>query len=49
MSMSTFLTLFVVPSAYLILNAGAERLGSWLTGRKPVAASTERIAVETTH
>ena len=48
MSMSTFLTLFVVPSAYLILNAGAERIGSWLTGRKSVAASTERIAVETT-
>jgi multidrug efflux pump subunit AcrB len=34
MSVSTILTLFVVPSAYLIFNAGAERLGAFLTGRK---------------
>jgi multidrug efflux pump subunit AcrB len=29
---ATFLTLFVVPSAYVILNHGAERLSSFLTG-----------------
>ncbi|MBU1700115.1 MAG: efflux RND transporter permease subunit [Candidatus Eisenbacteria bacterium] len=34
LSMSTLLTLFVVPSAYLIINKAAERLGSWLTGRR---------------
>ncbi len=33
LSVSTLLTLFVVPSAYLIVNAGAARLGAWLTGR----------------
>jgi multidrug efflux pump subunit AcrB len=49
MSVSTFLTLFVVPSAYLILNGGAERLAEWLTGRRSSvsAASPERVAVET--
>jgi len=32
LSVSTILTLFVVPSAYVIFNASAERLGNWLTG-----------------
>ena len=32
LSVSMLLTLFVVPSAYLILNDGAERLGEWVTG-----------------
>lgn len=35
LSVSTLLTLFVVPSAYLILNRLAEQLGVWLTGRRP--------------
>jgi len=35
MSVSTLLTLFVVPSAYLILNTAAERMLNFLTGRKP--------------
>jgi CzcA family heavy metal efflux pump len=35
LSMSMALTLFVVPSAYLILNTGAERLAIFVTGRKP--------------
>jgi multidrug efflux pump subunit AcrB len=30
---ATFLTLFVVPSAYLILNGAAESLMHWLTGK----------------
>ncbi|HSH44691.1 MAG TPA: efflux RND transporter permease subunit, partial [Longimicrobiales bacterium] len=32
LSVSMLLTLFVVPSAYVILNGAAERLGAWLTG-----------------
>jgi Cu/Ag efflux pump CusA len=32
LSVSMLLTLFVVPSAYLIFNAGAERLGAFVTG-----------------
>src|SRR5690606_16997005 len=35
---STLLTLFVVPGAYVILNGTAERLMHWLTGRR-----TERV------
>jgi hydrophobe/amphiphile efflux-1 (HAE1) family protein len=35
LSMSMALTLFVVPSAYLILNTAAERLVIFVTGRKP--------------
>jgi hydrophobe/amphiphile efflux-1 (HAE1) family protein len=35
LTVSTLLTLFVVPSAYLILNGGAERLVTWLTGHVP--------------
>jgi len=32
--LSAALTLFVVPSAYLVLNRGAERLAAWLTGAR---------------
>ncbi|HST62310.1 MAG TPA: efflux RND transporter permease subunit [Longimicrobium sp.] len=32
---STLLTLFVVPSAYVILNGGAERLGAFITRKPP--------------
>jgi CzcA family heavy metal efflux pump len=32
LSVSTLLTLFVVPSAYVILNGAAERLMRWMTG-----------------
>jgi CzcA family heavy metal efflux pump len=35
LSMSMLLTLFVVPSAYLIFNTAAERLGVFVTGRTP--------------
>ena len=35
LSVSTLLTLFVVPSAYLVLNRGAERLREFLVGRAP--------------
>jgi multidrug efflux pump subunit AcrB len=45
MSVSTFLTLFVVPSAYLILNTGAERLGGWLTGKQSSASTPSREGV----
>ena len=34
LSVSMLLTLFVVPSAYMILNEGADRLGVWVTGRR---------------
>jgi predicted RND superfamily exporter protein len=34
LSVSTVLTLFVVPSAYVIFDSGAERLGAWITGRR---------------
>ncbi|NJD10044.1 MAG: efflux RND transporter permease subunit [Gemmatimonadetes bacterium] len=37
MSISTLLTLFVVPSAYLIFNTAAERALIFLTGRRPAA------------
>lgn len=32
MSLSTILTLFVVPAAYIIFNSAGERLQGWLTG-----------------
>lgn len=35
---SAFLTLFVVPSAYLILNGAAERMQTFLTGTRPSTA-----------
>jgi hydrophobe/amphiphile efflux-1 (HAE1) family protein len=38
LSVSTLLTLFVVPSAYVIVNRAAERAASWVTG---VRARTE--------
>jgi multidrug efflux pump subunit AcrB len=37
---STLLTLFVVPSAYVILNRGAERLGAFITRKPPPRART---------
>ncbi|MEJ2678596.1 MAG: hypothetical protein P8174_05900, partial [Gemmatimonadota bacterium] len=40
LTVSTLLTLFVVPSAYLIFNTAAERLGIWLTGRRAESAIT---------
>ncbi|MGH7445094.1 MAG: efflux RND transporter permease subunit, partial [Longimicrobiales bacterium] len=33
LTVATLLTLFVVPSAYVIMNAAAERAMSWVTGR----------------
>ncbi len=38
LSVSMLLTLFVVPSAYVVLNGGAERLTAWLVGATPSAA-----------
>ena len=35
---STLLTLFVVPCAYVILNRGAERLRGWIVGGRPSPA-----------
>jgi hydrophobe/amphiphile efflux-1 (HAE1) family protein len=35
LTVSTLLTLFVVPSAYIILNNAADRLVGWLTGHIP--------------
>ncbi len=35
LTLSTVLTLLVVPSAYLVFHAAGDRLKSWLTGRKP--------------
>jgi hypothetical protein len=35
LTVSTLLTLFVVPSAYIILNNAADRLVTWLTGHVP--------------
>jgi multidrug efflux pump subunit AcrB len=40
LTVSTLLTLFVVPSAYIILNSGADRLVTWLTGNVPDAPFT---------
>ncbi len=40
--LSTLLTLFVVPSAYLILNRGAETLMAFLTGRRTELSSEAR-------
>jgi hydrophobe/amphiphile efflux-1 (HAE1) family protein len=41
LSVSMLLTLFVVPSAYLIFNTAAERLGVFLTGRQPAQATPQ--------
>jgi hydrophobe/amphiphile efflux-1 (HAE1) family protein len=45
LTFSTFLTLFIVPSAYLIFNSGAEKLRHWLigSGRAPVAARRAEV------
>jgi multidrug efflux pump subunit AcrB len=40
LSVSMLLTLFVVPSAYVIFNSGAERLMAFLTGGRPGPAAT---------
>ena len=45
LSVSTFLTLFIVPAAYLIFNAGVESLSVWLTGRKTERASGDAAVV----
>jgi hydrophobe/amphiphile efflux-1 (HAE1) family protein len=44
LTVSTLLTLFVVPSAYLVLNNGADRLVTWLTGRAPEALHSRPAA-----
>ncbi|HSJ06467.1 MAG TPA: efflux RND transporter permease subunit [Longimicrobiales bacterium] len=46
LSMSMVLTLFVVPSAYLILNAAAERLVVFVTGRRADRRPASRVAAE---
>jgi multidrug efflux pump subunit AcrB len=46
LSVSMLLTLFVVPSAYLVLNRGAERLRVFLLGRAPLEESVVRVAAE---
>ncbi len=35
LSVSTLLTLFVVPSTYVLVHAGGDRVKSWLTGQRP--------------
>ena len=42
---STFLTLFVVPGAYVIMNRASERLMSFLTGRRPASTPTATVQV----
>jgi len=39
LSVSTLLTLFVVPCAYLIVHGIGDRLKQFLTGRQPAAAA----------
>jgi multidrug efflux pump subunit AcrB len=34
-AVSTMLTLFVVPSAYVLMRNGGDRLGAWLTRSRP--------------
>jgi hydrophobe/amphiphile efflux-1 (HAE1) family protein len=46
LTVSTLLTLFVVPSAYLILNNGAERLVTWLTGNAPESTKAPAPSAE---
>jgi uncharacterized protein (DUF2062 family) len=49
LSVSTLLTLFVIPSAYVILNGAAERLGAWVTGARDAGAGRgAAVAVEPT-
>jgi Cu/Ag efflux pump CusA len=35
LSVSMLLTLFVVPSAYVVMQTGGDRLKAWLTGHRP--------------
>jgi hydrophobe/amphiphile efflux-1 (HAE1) family protein len=46
LTVSTLLTLFVVPSAYMIFNNGADRLVFWLTGRAPDRPATPETATD---
>ncbi len=41
LTVSTLLTLFVVPSAYVLAQGGGDRLKAWLTGRAPATAGGE--------
>jgi multidrug efflux pump subunit AcrB len=43
LTVSTLLTLFVVPSAYIILNNTADRLVEWLTGHVPEPAGPVHV------
>ena len=43
MSVSTLLTLFVVPGAYVIFNTAAERALAFLTGRQTAAVPVDRV------
>ena len=44
LTLSMFLTLFVVPSAYIIFNRGADAVMGFLTGRPPIPRQTRREA-----
>src|SRR5690606_16529000 len=46
MSVSMLLTLFVVPSAYLILNGVADRVMEFLLGRREASSVRTRIPAE---
>jgi hydrophobe/amphiphile efflux-1 (HAE1) family protein len=39
-AVSTLLTLFVVPSAYVLFRTGGDRLGAWLLSARPAAAES---------
>ena len=39
LSISTLLTLFVVPCTYVILHHAGDRWKAWITGRSPAAAT----------
>jgi multidrug efflux pump subunit AcrB len=44
LSVSTLLTLFVVPSAYVVAQRGGDRLKGWLTAHRPDGQPAERRA-----
>jgi hypothetical protein len=44
LSVSTLLTLFVVPSAYLVAQRGSARLKEWLTGTREAGVGARRPA-----
>jgi hydrophobe/amphiphile efflux-1 (HAE1) family protein len=46
LSVSTVLTLFVIPSAYVVLQRGGDRLKTWLTGQRPAEAPAGRLATD---